>query len=172
MNATDKFYRVDIPSYIKDTLGRSKHEFAALVPHDEFDAAVREDPTFLIRLDEAIAHNELPQAYFDHRVVRASSEPVVPFSLFADGAPHNITDRVIGFWLINEITTERILVAALRKKLCCFCGCCHWCTYHEIFALLLWSFRAMADGISPDIRHDTPNVEKRTRRGPRSKALQ
>jgi hypothetical protein len=174
LKATEQLYKFDIPSYDKNSLGRSKHELFALVPHEQLDESMGADDTFSVKLDEAISSRELPRAYFEHPVVTGSSTPVVPVSLFCDAVPYSIADTVIGFWIINEITNARILVAALRKKLCCSCGCRGWCTYHQLWSFLVWSFQAMAEGKFPSCRHDmTPwhEDDDSVRRGTEGRAL-
>jgi hypothetical protein len=172
LTATEKLYHFDIASYNKDTLGRSKHEFSVLVPHEELDASLRDDPTFSVRLDEAISNNELPKAYFDHPIVKASSEPVAPFSLFADGVPYSITDSVVGFWLINEITAQRFLIAALRKKCVALVAVATGVPITRYSRFCRGAFGRWLRGGSPIVAMTFPHGEKRTRLGQRCPALQ
>ena len=93
------------------------------------------DPSLLLRLDEAIEDGTLPPAYFDNPIVKRERERVgggkrvLPYSLFLDGVPYSLTDSVTGVWVKNELTGKRDLLAVLRKRLLCRCGCRGWCSF-------------------------------------------
>ena len=148
-------YLVRTPCYQKSCLARSVREMPVLLPHEllarDTDACLR------TRLREAREDNELPPCYFDHPVVRrfdAPDDPVLPLCLFMDGVPYSHVDSVIGVWVENYITGRRYLLAALRKRLLCKCGCRGWCSVFPIFQVLSWSFRCLADKLHPTSRHD------------------
>ena len=149
-------YHFCLPSFNKEDLGSGEHAFCALTPHEVAHKMMAEDPSALLRLQEAIEARDLPQSYFDHPLVRdkAEDEDILPVSLFVDGVPYSKVDSLVGFWLCNEITGQRVLLAALRKNLQCSCGCRGWCSYWAIFDFLAWSFKAMAAGAFPSARHD------------------
>lgn len=107
-----------------------------------------------VRLEEAIASGEMQPGYTNHPLVLGSTTPVVPVSLYMDGVPYSLTDTVVGVWMINMITGLRHLVALVRKRMVCRCGCGGWDTYFALLQFLRWSFRAMANGIFPSARHD------------------
>ena len=103
------------------------------------DADLRANAHVIAQVSEAVEGKSLPQAYYGHPIVREHSTlqaPVVPLALFVDGAPYSHTDGVVGFWVINTVTEKRVLVAAMRKKLACSCGCRGWCSYHAILSFL------------------------------------
>ena len=114
----------------------------------------RSNPSISVRLQEMIDEGELPPCYHQNPIVQNSDSPVVPVSLFCDGVPYSNDDSLVGYWLINEITQSRHLLAGLRKKICCKCGCRGWCTFFEIFLFLVWGLRACADAAFPSVRHD------------------
>ena len=97
--------------------------------HELLNDAMLDDPSLNIKLMEKIDNGDLPQSYFKHPIVEGASEPILPLSLFIDGVPYSQNDSVIGFWVQNEITKDRYLVAALRKHLACGCGCRGWCSF-------------------------------------------
>lgn len=43
---------------------------------------------------------------------------------------------------------------AMRRKLCCACGCRGWDTYSAIWPFLRWSLASLASGKYPESRHD------------------
>ena len=52
------------------------------------------------------------------------------------------------------ISFKRYLIATLRKRTMCHCGCRGWCTLWHFFRMIWWSLRALADGAMPASRHD------------------
>jgi len=71
-----------------------------------------------------------------------------------DAVPYSLTDSVWGIWAINIICGTRHLVAALRKRLFCRCGCRGWHTIFPVLLSLRWSLASLAEGIWPLHRHD------------------
>jgi hypothetical protein len=120
-----ELYSLQVLGSSTRALGRAKLDFAAMVPHDVIDKDLRSDPASVLKVREAIVENALPPSYEDHHVVlrHGAATPVQPVSLYIDGVPYSLTDSVIGFWFVNEVTGRRYLIAALRKKLVCTCGC-------------------------------------------------
>lgn len=141
--------------------GRRRHDiagssFAVKVRpiHEVVAANMADSPDAIEELEHMKQSNELPQSYFEHPVVRGTADPVVPLSMFLDGLPYSLSDSVLGAWVKNEVTKKRFLVALLRKKLLCRCGCGGWCS---LFPLLYWircCFAVLASGVYPDSRHD------------------
>ena len=112
-------------------------------PHEAIERYATGDDDVHEQVRDAINDNALPRQYFEHPVVRehgSLEDPVLPFSLFVDGVPYSQLDSVVGFWLVNMITGGRTLLAALRKRRACGCGCRGWCSFYQIFSLLKWSF--------------------------------
>ena len=117
LKQTEHLYTMSIPTYSKPTIGRGKHDLVVAVPHELLDESLRGDDAFAAQLAEAIDSVSLPPRYFEHPVVlRNPNEKIFPVSLFVDGVPYSLTDGVIGYWLLNEITQARFLIATARNK--------------------------------------------------------
>ena len=154
-STTRALYLVNTPCYQKSSLVRAVREMPVLLPHEL--VALEPSDGLLTRLREAREGGDLPPCYADHPVVRrfdAPDDPVLPLCMFIDGAPYSQVDSVVGVWVENYITGRRYLVAALRKRLLCKCGCRGWCSMFPIFQTLSWSFRCLADKLHPLSRHD------------------
>ena len=151
-----ELYTLRVPGSSTSALGRAKLDFVAMVPHEVIDKDLRADPASVLKVREAIDENVLPPSYDDHHVVlrHRAATPVLPVSLYIDGVPYSLTDSVIGLWFVSELTGRRYLIAALRKKRVCACGCRGWCSYQAIFRFIAWSLAAMAEGVYPRARHD------------------
>lgn len=152
----DRLYDVQVPSYHQADLGRGTHTLTGIPPHEAFDEQVCAEPGLRLHLREAIQAGHLPPTYSNHKVVRdnVGGNPVVPVSVFVDGVPYSLTDSVVGFWLINELNGARSLLACMRKKITCACGCRGWCSFWAIWDWLRWSLLALAKGEYPTRRHD------------------
>ena len=100
--------------------------------------------------------SKLPPSFKDNPIVRAASpdELVFPVALFMDGLPYSETDSVNAVWLVNMITGKRSILATIRKRITCACGCRGWCTFYPLFAFLRQCFVDLTDGIFPLTRHD------------------
>ena len=108
-------------------------------------------------LRAAIADGELPQGYFENKVVRESEDLVIPLALFVDGFQFHKKQTVLAMTVqpvIGELSGVRKLCIALRRKIVCRCSCTGWCSLHEVWAIMVWSFRALARGRWPETRHD------------------
>ena len=116
------------------------------------------------RLAYAKAHNGLPRSYYEDPIVQgALGTDVYPFGLYIDGVPYTNTDSVIGVWCINILSNQRSLIAAVRKRILCRCGCKGWCTYYTLFDWIAWGLEAAYSGRHPRRRHDnTSSLRTRT----------
>ena len=85
---------------------------------------------------------------------RRETRMVLPLALYVDGVPYSSTDSVIGIWMYNLVSERRHLLALLKKRNACRCGCRGWCSYYIFFKWLHWSLEAMAQGRYPQGRHD------------------
>eukprot|EP00969_Alexandrium_andersonii_P291546 12886049-Alexandrium_andersonii.AAC.1 len=70
-----------------------------------------------------IAQGELPPAYTQHAVVQGSPSRVWPIAVYMDGVAYTQSDTVVGMWVTNMVSQTRHLVALVRKRLLCRCGC-------------------------------------------------
>ena len=125
-----KLYGFMVASYSKTLVGKGTHKLTMMPLHEMVADDMAHNEDMIDRLDEAVARNELMPAYYNHRIVReeleAGRDAPVPLALFVDGVPYSEHDSIIGFWVINMITGQRFLSVALRKKVCCRCGCRAW----------------------------------------------
>jgi hypothetical protein len=154
LDEQDSLYTVEIATQDKDG-NRCKRNLSVLQPHEVLEDQWS-NPEWREALDARIEAGSMPEVYLQHPVVLAneSDEPVCPVSIFIDGVPYSHTDSVIGFWIIDEILLTRHLICALRKSVCCSCGCRGWCTIQMVFRWLVWSLVSMASGVYPPLRHD------------------
>ena len=76
-------------------------------------------------------------------------QPHLPLVLYADGVPYSQTDSLVGFWIYNLISERRHLVAAVKKRNLCKCGCKGWCGLYIIFEFLAWCLDALAQQVFP-----------------------
>ena len=134
---SEKLYRMSVPGYDPQVLGRSSLTVHVLPAHEQLAELVQEDPSKRERLREAVEQRALPPAYFDHPLVHehgSADNPVRPLAVFVDGVPYSITDSLVGFWVQDVISGARCLTALIRKRR----GCRGWCTYFPIFIYLAW----------------------------------
>ena len=122
--------------------------------HELVEEAVDADPYLPQRLTEAIDAAELPPCYDKHPVVRSSVLPVLPYALYTDGLPYSMVDSVVGIWLVSLLTGARQMIAVVRKKMLCQCGCRGRDTFYAIMSWLRWSLQVCASGRHPTTRHD------------------
>jgi hypothetical protein len=104
------------------------------------------------------ADNQLPPSYWHHPVVQGAALAllVFPIAIYLDGVPYSLTDSVVGIWLISLIDSRRYLIAVIRKRILCKCGCKGWCTLWHFFAMLHWDLQAGARGQYAAERYDGP----------------
>jgi hypothetical protein len=155
----NKFMVMQVPGQGKHDLERTIQTVHVEPGHeqlaDDYNSNMESCQTLLAKLK---ANDELPPCYWNHPVVQgaAAHEKVFPVALYLDGLPYSITDSVVGFWLISLIDGRRYLIAVLRKRIICKCGCKGWCTLWHLFAMLHWDLLAGARGRYPDERYDGP----------------
>ena len=94
--------------------------------------------------------------YYKHPLVKKSKASAlpVPLSVYIDAAPYSLTDSCLGVWLEELVTGRRFVLALLRKRRVCKCGCRGWCTYWTLMNWLKHCFVALAEGKWPRRRHD------------------
>ena len=154
-NQRKDLYIKDCPGYDNVALARIVAPVPLLPAHEQVAANIEEDVGMRTNLADKLRTRSLPLAYYTHPVVVAHpDEAVVPLAIFIDGLGYSLVDSVIAFWVLNLISGTRFLVATLRKKTVCRCGCRGWCSLHVIFLNLLWSIRALAAKTFPSSRDD------------------
>lgn len=158
-------YRLPIAVYRRHDLERSMYDMPAIPLHEAVAKELEGDPSLVGKLQEAVREKTLPEAFFDHPVVKAHGGQAMPLALYADGVPYSHVDSAVGFWICNVLSGSRHLLLVLRKRLACHCGCKGWCSFSMIFRWLAWSIAALAAGVWPQKRHDgtdwRPEDEKR-----------
>jgi hypothetical protein len=147
---------VDNPCRQAGVMGRSNADLIVIPAHEAFDESAEAEADLLRdRLRSAKAAGNLPRCYSEHPVVQAHpDEDVLPGAIFADGVAYANTDGVLGIWLVCLLTGRRHLLAAVRKRRLCNCGCRGWCSLYGMFVFLSWSLMALADKLHPSTRHD------------------
>ena len=153
-----EWYTVQVPSHDKHDQSRSLRQTPVLLPYDEVIGEVMTSATFAADLGAKASSGELPDAFYEHPNRLSSGELPdamdVPIGLFVDGVPTVKRDSCIGFFIFNIITQTRFLIAVLRKRCLCHCGCRGWCSYFAIWDYLRWALTAFAEGRYPLRRHD------------------
>ena len=90
---------------------------------------------------------------------------MIPLAFYLDGAQYTKTgSTVLVFVVCNLASGSRHLVAVLKKKDMCRCGCRGWCSVRPIMQFLHWSFAALAQGAFPAATHvgaPWPETEER-----------
>lgn len=152
---TSTRYTIAVPRHQRHDLARTVHRIPTTVAHEALGAEMRSDPSLGLRLKEALNRGLLPPAYHTHPVVVANAgAPILPLALYCDGVPYSRTDSAIGYWVINLLSGVRHLLAVLRKKMTCKCGCRGWCSYDPVSRFLKWTLSCCAEGRFPQSRHD------------------
>ena len=141
------FVTLQVPGHSKHSCDRAVHEVRVLAPHECLHKEVAEDPSIL----EKVVPAEWPPSFRSHPVVQqAPVGTVVPLAFYMDAAQYTKGGAaVVVFVVCNLLSGLRHLVAVLKKKEFCRCGCRGWCSLRPVFAFLNWSFQALAMGSFP-----------------------
>ena len=150
----DKLYAYFVPAHRKHDVSRASVRTWGVPVHEALQDDMMSDPRISVRLREAVEARSLPEVYFAHPVVQRSSEAVLPYALYMDAVPYSRVDSVLGFWVVNLLTQSRHLVAMMRKRWMCKCGCRGWCSLYNIYRFLVWGMQSAANGVFPSTRHD------------------
>lgn len=156
------FMRLTIPGQGKHDLERSEQTVSVMPGHEQMSLDLKDTPvtaTMLQKLKDK--PDNIPPCYWHHPVVQeaAQYELVYPVAVYLDGVPYSHTDGVLGFWLINLVDGRRFLMAVIRKRIICKCGCRGWCTFYHIFRYIHWSLAALACGEYPGERYNGTFLE-------------
>jgi hypothetical protein len=150
------FYEADVPGHGKHDLERSVQIVNVIPAHEQAasDRTIHEDDQVL--RDLRAKDGGLPPSYWHHPVVQGEGPDEIthPVAIYIDGVPYSHTDGVIGFWVHLLITGRRYLIAVLRKRIICNCGCRGWCTLWHFLELLRWDLECFALGRRSTARHD------------------
>ena len=146
-------YKLGLPTMQRGQAVRSVHAMQCVPVHEALESTMVDDMPR--RLAYAKAHSGLPRSYYDDPIVeRYPGTDVYPFALYIDGVPYSNTDSVVGVWCANTLSNQRSLVATVRKRILCRCGCKGWCTYYALFDWIAWGMEAASNGRYPNARHD------------------
>eukprot|EP00971_Amphidinium_carterae_P003798 75389-Amphidinium_carterae.1 len=108
-------------------------------------------------LVEASEKGDLPDSYLEHPVVQKcldDGEPLpLPLSLFVDGVNYGNKQGMTVVTLSDIHSGPKLLLAAVRDKVKCRCGCRSWCTMFEVFRVLSWSIGCLMKGKHPVTDH-------------------
>lgn len=147
-------YMLEMPGHDKNSLSRTKFEVAVVPPHEIVDRAVAKHPDIMEELQLKHDLGLLPPNYYSNALVKKSSAPLLPLSLYMDAAPYSLTDSCLGVWVEELATGRRFVVAIIRKRRVCKCGCRGWCSYWVLMNWLRTCFVALGEGKWPMQRHD------------------
>ena len=102
-------------------------EYIAIVPpYEALLEEVIESQDAAEELAKAVRERDLPDCYFEHPVVAASSPeepPPYPGSMYLDATPFTKKESIFAILFINLITGTRHLTCCVRKNCMCRCGC-------------------------------------------------
>ena len=149
-------YKLRVPGHDKHSTDRIQHVVPVLPAHESLSEELAETPGLSMRLRRACVDKEWSAAYFQNPVVTSAppNTDVWPLALYLDAVPITKRDAVIGWWVYNLATEKRHLIVTLRKSQLCQCGCQGWCSLHNTWSFLAWTFGALAEGKWPNRRHD------------------
>eukprot|EP00971_Amphidinium_carterae_P342701 6482102-Amphidinium_carterae.2 len=154
-------YSLKMPALLSGTHERGTYDLKMLSPHCLVDTLPSDIKSHMEK--EFLQHKHaLPPSYHSHPLVVANpSEHIVPYSLFVDGVQYNRkANNLIGFTISPICGGPRFVIATVRKRLLCNCGCRGWCSLYRIFAALRWSFECAARGKHPDKDMDGQEFEE------------
>ena len=118
------FIDVKVAAYSKWSAGRHAQTLQVLLAHDPLAEEVASTPNFDKVVRAAVDGEEWAQNCRTHQVV--PTEPpytALTLAVYLDGAAFLRTDSCLGNWVVNLVTERRYLVATLRKRALCRCGC-------------------------------------------------
>jgi hypothetical protein len=158
---SERLYDLPVAGHRKSDIARSEFSLKVKLTYEILDKELRADPTIMIRLSEAVELRQLPPSYYSHVVVQDHPDELVfPLAIYLDGVAYSMTDTVLGVWVINLITGRRHLIAIVRKRLICKCGCAGgWCTIYPLLVCLHWQFVHLAMKRLPCARHDGDELD-------------
>ena len=147
----EEWLYVPVPTYQRCDGSRSVQKTAVLVAHEQLAQQISSDPGITEKLESARAKGSLPKNYETHKIVASNPDvPVYPIVIYIDGIKFERHDTVVGWFVYNFVTYDRICIAALRKSALCRCGCRGWCSLFIIWSKIAWSLHAMEEGKYPD----------------------
>ena len=151
---SQEHYTLNVPGHHKHDYSRTTHPMQVRPVHEAVESMFLKDPDVEAKLRAKVEEGDLPPSYFSNPVVKESPTPPRPLTLFIDALPYSLTDSVIAIWVTCLVTEMRALIALVRRRISCRCGCRGWCTFYPIMTYLKYCFQHLAKGIWPHARHD------------------
>ena len=145
-------YVLPSPMYDKAQGRRSIHDVYTLPMHEVVDDEMQVLDVPTLSKDYQPTPN-----YSANEMVRECKKKgidVAPLSVFMDGVQISKKDSVLAVTVQNLWSGKRFLVAGIRKKKVCRCGCRGFCTFFQLFTWMAWSLKALHAGKMPGARHD------------------
>ena len=149
---------ISIPMMHRDT-GRIQTLVPMRPAHEALAAEVIANP----ELVSECRKKQWPESYETSPVVlqaeAAGLPKPIPMTFYSDGVRFTSSlgtrsDSILGFWLVNETTSTRHLLATLRSNDLCKCGCRGLCSTGVLTQAIAWSCRAMLYGKRPSTGYD------------------
>lgn len=83
----------------------------------------------------------------------------IPLAIYIDGVAFRTPsagrqDSCLGIWIINLITSHRVLVSITRSSDACQCGCRGWCSLFPHLLCTRWQIDALVSGSRPRCLYD------------------
>ena len=150
--AASTFYHAGVPLWSHAEERRFISTFPMNLPHEEFARQYASTPTEFHIAEQA--DPQVPPMYFEHPVYAQKGAQACPVGYFSDAVPHTKRDSFFAFYWSNCLTGTRYLICSVRKKDLCQCGCKGQCTMGIVLKVVSWSFRCLAEGSHPQLRHD------------------
>ena len=148
-------YEFEVPGHQKHQLSRTRHTVWCMPFHEQLASDLNESTGWRTKLLELRRDRALPPVYWDHPVVvKYPDRLVLPIAIYLDAVPFTQNDSVLGWWVVNLVTSARFLWGVMQKSHVCSCGCRGWCSFYVFFQVASWSLRACADAVMPSARHD------------------
>eukprot|EP00971_Amphidinium_carterae_P130298 2581276-Amphidinium_carterae.1 len=149
-------YILPVPAHVHQERQREVHNLVVHPPHELVAADMRRhgfDDEVLLKTSLLEAGERFPPNFWQDKLHRQTTDPIVPMALFVDGVLYKRKQTMVVFVVVNLLTNTRMLSIAIRKKLYCTCGCKGWCSVYPIWLFLQWSFQCLREGVFPTHDH-------------------
>ena len=80
----------------KLNLGRAEFKLPVLPPAEALHEEVKDDPSYSVKIREAIADGQMPRAYHEHPVTKKAATLgmlALPVALYMDGVAYSLVDQ-------------------------------------------------------------------------------
>ena len=147
-------YVVPMPAFERSAGEKSMKQLHCMLPHEMLAKEAAQ-----LNLRALLREWEAPPNWSSHPVVQQAEaettpDPVIPLSLFVDGVSYAKRDSLLLMSITNLLTGSKKVIAVLRKRILCKCGCRGWESLHAVFLWLRWALEVLKAGRHPEARHD------------------